>query len=79
MSAKYFNGYVFNDENKSVPHYVYFRCEIYTFILFIKKIRNCFKIHEVFLKLEMNHEDVYFDTWRDRKNEWLEYFKNDVM
>ena len=27
----------------------------------------------------MNHDEIYSDTWRDRKSEWLDYVKNDVL
>ena len=27
----------------------------------------------------MNHDEVYSDTWKDKKSEWLEYVKNDVL
>ena len=27
----------------------------------------------------MNHDDVYSDTWKDKKSEWLDYVKNDVL
>ena len=26
----------------------------------------------------MNHDEVYSDTWRDKKSEWLDHVKNDV-
>ena len=27
----------------------------------------------------MNHDEVYSDTWRDKKSEWLDYVENDVI
>ena len=27
----------------------------------------------------MNHDEVYSDTWKDKKSEWLDYVKNDVL
>ena len=27
----------------------------------------------------MNHDEVYSDTWRDKKSKWLDYVKNDVL
>ena len=27
----------------------------------------------------MKHEDVYSDTWRNKKDEWLDYIKNGVL
>ena len=27
----------------------------------------------------MNHDEVYSDTWRDQKDEWVDYIKNDII
>ena len=27
----------------------------------------------------MNQNEKYVDTWKDKKNEWLDYVKNDVL
>ena len=27
----------------------------------------------------MNHDEVFSDTWKDMKNEWLDFVKNDVL
>ena len=27
----------------------------------------------------MNHDEVYSDTWKDKKSEWLDYGKNGVI
>ena len=27
----------------------------------------------------MNHDEIYSDTWKDKKSEWLAYVKNDVL
>ena len=27
----------------------------------------------------MKHEDVYSDTWKNKKDGWLDYVKNDVL
>ena len=31
------------------------------------------------LRIEMNHDDIFEDTWKDEKHEWLDYVKNDVL
>ena len=31
------------------------------------------------LKTEINHDEIDENSWRDKKNEWLPYVKNDVL
>ena len=31
------------------------------------------------MKTEKNHDEVYSDTWKDKKQEWLDFAKNDVL
>ena len=31
------------------------------------------------MKEQMNHEGVCSDTWRKKKDDWLDYVKNDVI
>ena len=50
-----------------------------SFKIFIKKWGETFKLQKEILKTEMNHDEVYSDTWRDKKSEWLDYVKNDVL
>ena len=38
-----------------------------------------YKLQKQLLKTEMNHDEVYSDTWKDKKSEWLIYVKNDVL
>ena len=45
----------------------------------LKKLGKTFDIQKEFLKTEMNHNEVYSDTWKDKKPEWLEYVKKDVL
>ena len=50
-----------------------------SFRLFVKKIRNDFKLPKEILKTEMNRDDINENNWRDKKEEWLLYVKNDVL
>ena len=45
----------------------------------LKKLGKTFKLQKELLKTEMNHDKVYSETWRDKKDEWLLYVKNDVL
>ena len=38
-----------------------------------------FKLQNELLITEMNHDEVYSDTWKDKKHEWLDYVKNVVL
>ena len=31
------------------------------------------------LKKELEHDEIYEDTWEEKENEWLPYVKNDVL
>ena len=44
-----------------------------------KKLGKTFILQKELLKTEMNHDEFYSDTWKDKKDEWLDYVKNDVL
>ena len=50
-----------------------------SFELFIKKIGKTLKLPKELLKTEMNHDEIDENNWRDKKDEWLPYVKNDVL
>ena len=79
FSMKSFNGFVFNDKKKSLPLFVWFRCGMNHVNYILKNLGTTFKLQEEFWKKEKKHEDVYANTWRNKKNEWLDYVKNDVF
>ena len=45
----------------------------------LKKLGKTFKLQKELLKTEMNQDEVYSDTWKDKKHDSLDYFKNDVL
>ena len=45
----------------------------------LKKLGKTFELQKELLKTEMKHDDVHEDTWRNKKSEWLDYVKNDVL
>ena len=45
----------------------------------MKKLGKTFILLKELLKTEINHNGVYSDTWKDKKDEWLPYVKNDVL
>ena len=77
VSLKIFNGYV--DENKKIPQYVHFRCGRVHINQKLRKIGKSYKLQESLLKKELEHDEIFEDTWEARENEWLPYVKNDVL
>ena len=73
MSLKIFNGYV--DENKKIPQFVHFRCRRVQINQGLKKIGESYKLQKSLLKKELEHDEIYEDTWDARENEWLPYVK----
>ena len=45
----------------------------------LKKLAKTFKLPKELLKTEMNHDEVDENNWKDKKDEWLPYVKNDVL
>ena len=44
-----------------------------------KKIGESYKLQPSVLKQEMEHDEIYEDTWGEKENEWLPGAKNDVL
>ena len=77
ISLKIFNGYI--DPVKKTPQYVLFRCGSVHINQKFKRIGESYKLQESLLKKELEHDDIYEDTWEEKENEWLAYVKNDVL
>ena len=50
-----------------------------TFNLFVEKIRKDFKLQKEILKTEKNHDEIDENNWSDKKDECVDYVKNDVL
>ena len=50
-----------------------------SFELFVKKLGKTFMIQKELLKTEKNHDEIDYNNYKDRKDEWLPYVKNDVL
>ena len=44
-----------------------------------RKIGESYKLKESLLKKELEHDEIYEDTWEEKENEWLPYVKSDVI
>ena len=45
----------------------------------LKKLGKTFKLQKELLKIEIDHDEVFSDTWKDKKGECLDYVKNDFF
>ena len=45
----------------------------------LNKLGKTFSLQEGLLKTEMDHDEVDYDNYKDKKDEWLPYVKNDVL
>ena len=45
----------------------------------LKNIGKSYKLQKSLLKKDLEHDEIYGDTWEDKENEWLTYPKNDVL
>ena len=77
ISVKIFNGNI--DEKKKIPQYVHFRCGQVHINKNLEKIGESSNLQESLLKKELEHDEIYEDTWEAKENEWLPYVKNDVL
>ena len=73
-----FIGYI-NNGKKQIPEYFIFRCGMTHLYYSLKKLSKTFKLQKELLKTEMNHDEIYSDKWRDKKNDWFDSVKNDVL
>ena len=75
---KIFNGYI-QKINKQLPQYLLIRCGMTHLNYSLKKLGKTFKLPKDLLKTEMNHDDIDGDNYKDKKDIWLPYVKNDVL
>ena len=45
----------------------------------LKKLGKTFKLPKELLKTEMDHDGIYESNYKDKKDIWLPYVKNDVL
>ena len=77
VSLKIFNGYV--NQNKKTSQYVHLRCGKVYINKKLKEIGESYKLQENLLKIELEHDEIFEDTWEAKENEWLPYVKIDVL
>ena len=78
IELKVINGYIYKNKEQ-IPQYLHFTCGMTHLNYSLKKLGKTFKLQKELLKTEIIHNEVYSDTWKDKKSEWLPYVKNDVL
>ena len=78
IELKVFNGLI-HKNNKQIPQYLHFRCGMTHLNYSLKKLGKTFKLPKKLLKTEMDHNDIDEHNYKDKKDIWLPYVKNDVL
>ena len=78
IELKVFNGLIYKN-NKQIPQYLHFRCGMTHLNYSLKKLGKTFKLPKELLKTEMNHDEIDANNYKDTKDIWLPYVKNDVL
>ena len=77
IELKVFNAYF--EKKKQIPQYVHFRCGMTHLNYSLKNLGKTSKLQKEFLKTEMNHDEIDYNNYKDKINEWLLYVKIDVV
>ena len=48
-------------------------------IFSLKNFQKNFENTKEFLETDGNHDEIYGDNWRDKKDVWMDYVENDVL
>ena len=78
IELKVFNGLI-HKNNKQIPQYLHFRCGMTHLNYSLINLGKTFKLPKELLKTEMNDDDIDGDNYKDKKDIWLPYVKNDVL
>ena len=78
ISLKIFNGYI-DKIKKQIPQHLIFRCGMTHLNYSLKKLGKTFELPKELLKTEMDHDEINANNYKDKKDIWLPYVKNDVL
>ena len=78
IELKVFNGLIYKN-NKQIPQYLHFRCGMTHLNYSLKKLGKTFELPKELLKTEIDHNDIDGNNYKDKKDIWLPYVKNDVL
>ena len=78
IELKVFNGLIHKNE-KQIFQNLHFRCGMTHLNYSLTKLANTFILLKELLKTEMDHDGIDENNWKDKKDDWLPYVKNDVL
>ena len=78
IEMKIFNGMIYIND-KQIPQYLHFRCGMTHLNFSLKKMGKTFELPKELLKTEIDHNDIDGNNYKDKKDIWLPYVKNDVL
>ena len=78
IELKVFNGLIALGQ-RQIPQYFHFRCGVTHLNYSLKKLGKTFKLQKELLKTEMDHDEIDYTNYKDKKDEWLDYVKQDVL
>ena len=78
IELKIFNGLIYKN-NKQIHQYLHFRCGMTHLNYSLKKLGKTFELPKELLKTEIDHNDIDGNNYKDKKDIWLPYVKNDVL
>ena len=79
ISLKVFSGYIKTSGSRTVQQFLIFKCGLTHLNFSLGKLRTTFELQKGLVKTEKKHEDAFDDTWKNKKDEWLDYVKSDVL
>ena len=68
IELKVFNGDI-EKNKKQIPLYIHFRCGMTHLNSSLKKLGKTFKLQKELLKTEMNHDEIDYNNYKDKKDE----------
>ena len=80
ISLKIFNGMVNVKANsKGQPQCLTFTCSMNHMKSSLRKLGETYKLQTSLMKQEMDHNEIYEDTWECKRREWEPYLKMDIL
>ena len=58
-----------------IPQYIHFRCGRVHINTSLRNKSISYKLQPSLLKQELEHDEIYEDTWEDKEHEWLPCLK----
>ena len=78
IELKIFNGSI-EKNKKQVPQKLHFRCGMTHLNYSLRNLGRTFNLQKELLKTELNHDEIDYNNYKDEKDEWLDYVKQDVL